>query len=142
MPSNNVGQFITKTITTLQHFATLHHTSLNYKSYMWSHISISALNSFSLELWSSTSGRTHQNKALGLPYSDVDDRTTESIRNCGDITVSLIHCQGCWHILHQVCAQVTDTQRSAGTELKLSYVRHSVTKFAFRKQGPNVRASA
>jgi len=28
MSSNNVGQLITKTVTTLQHFATLHHTSL------------------------------------------------------------------------------------------------------------------
>jgi len=32
MPSNNVGHLITKTITTLQHFATLHYTSLNYTS--------------------------------------------------------------------------------------------------------------
>ena len=29
MSSNNVGHFITKTITTLQHFTTLHHTSLH-----------------------------------------------------------------------------------------------------------------
>jgi len=32
MTSNNFGHFISKTITTLQHFATLHHTSLNYTS--------------------------------------------------------------------------------------------------------------
>jgi len=32
MPSNNVGQLITSTITTLQHFATLHHISPNYTS--------------------------------------------------------------------------------------------------------------
>jgi len=32
MTSNNVGHLITKTITTLQHFATLHHTSPNYTS--------------------------------------------------------------------------------------------------------------
>jgi len=29
MSSNNVGQFITTTISTLQHFATLHHTYRN-----------------------------------------------------------------------------------------------------------------
>ena len=32
MSSNNVGHLITKTIITLQHFATLHHTSLSYTS--------------------------------------------------------------------------------------------------------------
>jgi len=32
MSSNNVGHLITKTITTLQHFATLHQTSSNYTS--------------------------------------------------------------------------------------------------------------
>ena len=32
MSSNNVGHFITKTVTTLQHFAILHHTSPNYTS--------------------------------------------------------------------------------------------------------------
>jgi len=32
MSSNNVGHLITSTITTLQHFATLHHTSPNYTS--------------------------------------------------------------------------------------------------------------
>ena len=32
MSSNNVGHLITKTITILQHFATLHHTSSNYTS--------------------------------------------------------------------------------------------------------------
>ena len=32
MPSNNVGHLITSTITTLQHFATLHHPSPNYTS--------------------------------------------------------------------------------------------------------------
>jgi len=32
MSSNNVGHLITKTITTLQHFATLHHNSPNYTS--------------------------------------------------------------------------------------------------------------
>jgi len=30
MSSNNVRHLITRTITTLQHFATLHHTSPNY----------------------------------------------------------------------------------------------------------------
>jgi hypothetical protein len=30
--SNNIWHLITKTITTLQHSATLHHTSLNYTS--------------------------------------------------------------------------------------------------------------
>ena len=32
MSSNNVGHLFSKTITTLQHFATLHHTSPNYNS--------------------------------------------------------------------------------------------------------------
>jgi len=32
MSSNNVGQLITKTVTTLQHFATLQHTSPSYTS--------------------------------------------------------------------------------------------------------------
>jgi len=32
MASNNVGHLITSTITTQQHFATLHHTSPNYTS--------------------------------------------------------------------------------------------------------------
>jgi len=32
MPSNNVGHLITSTITTLQHFAALYHTSPNYTS--------------------------------------------------------------------------------------------------------------
>jgi len=32
MPSDNVGHLITSTIITLQHFATLHHTSTNYTS--------------------------------------------------------------------------------------------------------------
>jgi len=32
MSSNIIGHLITKTITTLQHFATLHHTSPNYTS--------------------------------------------------------------------------------------------------------------
>jgi len=31
MSSNNVGNLITKTITTLQHVTTLHHTTLHYK---------------------------------------------------------------------------------------------------------------
>jgi hypothetical protein len=32
MSSNTVGHLLTRTITTLQHFATLHHTSPNYTS--------------------------------------------------------------------------------------------------------------
>jgi len=32
MSSNNVGHLITKTITILQYFTTLHHTSSNYTS--------------------------------------------------------------------------------------------------------------
>ena len=32
MSSNSVGHLITSTITTLQHFATLHHTTPNYIS--------------------------------------------------------------------------------------------------------------
>jgi len=32
MPSDNVGHLNTKTITTTQHFATLHHTPPNYTS--------------------------------------------------------------------------------------------------------------
>jgi len=32
MSYNNVGHLITSTITTLQHFAALHHTSPNYTS--------------------------------------------------------------------------------------------------------------
>jgi len=45
MSSDNVGHLITKTITTLQHFATLQHTSPNYTS-----LHLSTLHSLSFTL--------------------------------------------------------------------------------------------
>jgi len=52
--SNNGGHLITKTITTLRHFATLHHTSLNYTS-----LNLSTLHFPHLHLTTHSFGWTH-----------------------------------------------------------------------------------
>ena len=54
MSSNNIGHLITSTIITLQHFATLHHTSPKYTS-----LHLSTLHLLSLHLNTLSFGLTH-----------------------------------------------------------------------------------
>jgi hypothetical protein len=51
MSSNHVGHLITCTIITLQHFATLHHTSPNYTSLQLSTLSFLSFTLHSSQIW-------------------------------------------------------------------------------------------